>query len=104
MENKTEVKALFTIDDETFFEGTYDPKESWNGFAVPSFDWANALAIARWVNRRYMQFGYPDTDSAKALIRESARQIHIIENDGVEVYDGPRYTIGSGGWCWTVKE
>lgn len=95
-----EKQATFTIDDENFFEGSYDPSDLWNGFAVPRFDWENAVKIADWLNQQAKKF--PE-DSTKALIRPEAMQIHIIEGENVDVFDGPTYAIGAGAWCWTVK-
>lgn len=45
-EGKLRGKGRFTIDDETFYGGCWDG-ETWNGFATPCFEHAEAMRRAK---------------------------------------------------------
>lgn len=109
--DKKFTKRIFTVDDETLFEG-YSDGTTWNGWSCPWFTKEVALTIAtelnHWAGEGSLVYD-ADTD---AFIED----VQFIEHDKdtVETYEGKDidvdgttmklYPIGGSIWIWTEVE
>jgi hypothetical protein len=96
------IRGFFEIDADTpeqVFEGWHHPEHTWNGFAVPSFDRANALKVISWV---------AGTESIPVTTFHWDGDVLVMTeafDDGDEVQHIPpdehgRYSIGACYWTW----
>jgi hypothetical protein len=100
-------QCFFTLEDEIFVLGIFDPQRRWNGWACPLLPLASVVKVAEWmesIGAEIENGGFPVVIDGvphwKALdeMTETVVETHRITPtivDGVEYYD-----IGAGGWCW----
>lgn len=101
-EAKTDlVKAEFYIDDSEKYPGYYDPKEDWNGWAVPNFDLATAKKICK-------DFDCETREKDGVLEVKLDKDEDFDKAGPFEVKIGSKtkqmYGVGGFAWCWQVWE
>ena len=99
-----EIKAWFTFDDETYFEGYHVPNRRWNGFATPAFPLSELKAYQKI---------YGGIDGFAQITIDDDGRVWVVEagyeNEPafelfpatVETVDGVRVLYGLGAYCWT---
>jgi hypothetical protein len=102
-------KQNFHIDDWLNADGIHDPKQTWNGWAVPFFTLEEVAKIAQIVDQKcnpmeqwesvairdgkvFTEFhGFEPED-------DDTEEVATIEHDGVTYYG-----VGAMAWCWEVN-
>jgi hypothetical protein len=98
--------CFFTLEDEIFVRGIFNPSDRWNGWAKPLLPLASVVKVAEWLvkcDANVADGGLPvvidgvphwvelDDNEEETLTTPIAPTVF----EGVEYFD-----IGAGGWCW----
>jgi hypothetical protein len=99
-------KELVTTDSGTIVEGFVRQDEDWNGWALPLFNFENAMKL---VNAKDFQLEYSEeTDSVNERFNPDyfdSEEDCISWGGGFNKEIGEKvYAIGTGYYCWSVIE
>jgi hypothetical protein len=98
--------CFFTIEEQIFVEGIFNPRDRWNGWAKPFLPLFSVVKVAEWMDScgaNPEDGGLPRVVDGVPYWLELNELGTVVEThritptviDGVEYYD-----IGRGGWCW----
>lgn len=102
-------KAFFNIGNLEYYEGYYDKRQRWNGWARPYFEKSIAELIAHNFSSSDYQIvydKYTDCFICKIYENDSVTETEIIEKKIISTSEGKKelYDFGSIGWTWDDYE
>jgi len=97
-------RAGFSLmDSDESFSGWTDGN-SWNGWAMPHFEFTEAERLIRWLNDGKSRFD----EKRKAFVTFSTDgEEEVWEGTEIRVSDGTTvqaFPVGAGSWCWDEDE
>jgi hypothetical protein len=101
--------CFFTLENEIFVQGIFDPRRRWNGWACPLLPLSSVVKVAEWLANCEAN----PADGGVVTIVDGVPQWVEVNDDGYivpapivpTVVDGVEYyDIGAGGWCWSEVE